>query len=271
MNAKPQVKAPTGIDAEAEDAALNRATRNAAIISSMASDAQPAAAVSAEARPLRRDAERNRQLILSAAKGLIARRGLDVSLDEVAKEAGLGVGTVYRRFPHRDALIDALFDDMVNAIKRIAEESVALPRAWDGLAHFMTAMLESQAQDKGLRDAALAQQKHLGEQGTEKSQAVRELVQPMLYALVERAKLEGDLRTDVAATDIGVLLITAVNLAEFTTPVAPENWRRQLTIILDGLRTRPDGTNSALAESPLDEEQFDACMAGWKYGTRGRT
>ena len=100
--------------------------------------AKPQVASPAANRPLRRDAERNRQLILDTAKMVFAQRGLDASLDEVAHAAGLGVGTVYRRFPNRDALIDALFDDMLASIVRIVEESLALPRAWDGLVHFMT-------------------------------------------------------------------------------------------------------------------------------------
>ena len=227
-----------------------------------------AAAPPADPRPLRRDAERNRRLILGAAKAVFAQRGLDVSLDEIAKEAGLGVGTVYRRFPNRDALIDALFDDMVASIKSIADESLALPRAWDGLVHFMTAMLETQAHDKGLRDAMIAQQKHLNECGREKGQALRETLQPMLYALVARAQREGDLRADVVPTDIAVLLIMAVCMLELTAPVAPDNWRRHLSILLDGLRARPGGANAALTEPPLDDEQIDDCMTGWKYSTR---
>jgi AcrR family transcriptional regulator len=236
--------------------------------SASAAVSEAAAARSAEARPLRRDAERNRRLILGAAKVVFARRGLDVSLDEVAKEAGLGVGTVYRRFPHREALIDALFDDMVLSIKRIAEEALAVPRAWDGLVYFMTAMLETQAHDKGLRDAMIAQSRHLDECGQDKGQGVRETVQPMLETLIARAKQEGDLRADVLPTDIAVLLITSVGMAEFTAPVAPDIWRRHLSIIIDGLRARADGGNAPLTEPPLDDDQFDVCMEGWKYSTR---
>ncbi|HEU5357341.1 MAG TPA: TetR/AcrR family transcriptional regulator [Actinocrinis sp.] len=253
MNAKPQVDAPVTIGETANGGAA---------------DSTPAAAASAETRPLRRDAERNRQLILGAAKAVFAKHGLDVSLDEVAREARLGVGTVYRRFPNRDALIDALFDDMVASIKRVADEALALPRAWDGLVHFMTAMLETQAHDKGLRDALIAQQTRLHERGEEKGQAVREMVQPMFYALVARAQQEGDLRADVAPTDIAILLITSVSMLELTAPVAPENWRRHLSVMIDGLRARPDGGNTTLTEPPLDDDQVDECMAGWKYSTR---
>lgn len=227
----------------------------------------PVATPSVDLRPLRRDAQRNRQLILSAAKTVFAQRGFDASLDDIAKEAGLGVGTVYRRFPHRDALIDALFDDMLASIQRIAADALALPRAWDGLVHFMTAMLELQSHDKGLRDAMIARQRYL-EHDQQKSHAVRETVKPMLDTLVARAQQDGDLRADIASTDIAILLITAVTMAELTAPVAPGSWRRHLQIIIDGLRGRPAGANSALAEPPLDDEQIDACLVDWKHGSR---
>lgn len=253
MNTKPQVGAPSPTTGRQSVAAT---------------ESVPALATPTESRPLRRDAERNRRLILSAAKVVFAQRGLDVSLDEVAKEAGLGVGTVYRRFPNREALIGALFDDMVVSIKRIADEAVALPRAWDGLVHFMTDMLATQAHDKGLRDAMIAQEMHLDVHDPEKGQAVREIVQPMFDTLIERAQREGDLRADVTSTDIAVLLITAVSMLELTAPVAPGNWRRHLSVMIDGLRARPDGGNTPLAEPPLDEDQMEACMTGWKYSTR---
>jgi AcrR family transcriptional regulator len=228
----------------------------------------PGTATTPASRPLRRDAERNRQLILGAAKVVFAQRGLEASLDEVAHEAGLGVGTVYRRFPNRDALIDALFDDMVASIEQVVEESVALPRAWDGLVHFMTAMLESQGRDKALRDLMLSRQKDLDEYRQEKDDAIRGLVQPALDGLIQRAQKEGDLRPDVVLTDVGVLLIAAVGVVDFTAPADPEVWRRQVAVLIDGLRARPAGANTALTPVPLDEEQLDVCMNGWKYGTQ---
>jgi AcrR family transcriptional regulator len=230
--------------------------------------AKPQVASPSAHRPLRRDAERNRQLILDTAKIVFAQRGLDASLDEVAHEAGLGVGTVYRRFPNRDALIDALFDDMLASIERIVAESLALPRAWDGLLHFMTAMLESQGRDKALRDLMLSRQKYLDQCEQDKEEVVRETVEPALYAMIDRAKAEGDLRPDVVPTDVGVLLISAVGVVDFTSPVDSEVWRRHLAVLVDGLRARPDGSTTVLAPAPLNDEQLDECMAGWKYGTR---
>ena len=222
------------------------------------------AAITGKARPLRRDAERNRLLILSAARTVFAQRGLDASLDEIAKEAGLGVGTVYRRFPNREALIEALLTDMLGGIERILEEAQAMPRAWDGLTHFMASLLESQASDKALRDVLLARKIH--ERMHE--EVFRDRIEQALQGLVSRAQQQGDLRPDATTTDIGVLEIAAVGIVELTASAGPEIWRRYLSIILDGLRARPTGTTIPLEQPALDEHQMDICMTGWKYGSR---
>lgn len=262
-------------DARTAAAASAQAPKPAAAHSAAQSAGQPAEQMAVQPtvqpavpdRPLRRDAERNRRLILEAARVVFAQHGLDASLDEVAREAGLGVGTVYRRFPNRDALIDALLDDMVASIEVIVQESVALPRAWDGLAHFMTAMLESQGRDKALRDMMFSRQQHLDDYGKQKDDVIRDLVEASMVDLIERAQQDGDLRPDVALSDIGVLLIAGVGVVDFTASADPDVWRRHLSVVLDGLRARP-GENTPLAPDPLDDEQMEVCMTGWKYGGR---
>lgn len=249
MSVKPQV-------------AASEAAKAAATAAGTTSAAAP------RTRPLRRDAERNRRLILDAARTVFAQRGLDVSLDEVAREAGLGVGTVYRRFPNRDALIDALFDETLSSIEAIVNEARELPRAWDGLVHFMTAIIESQARDKGLRDAMIARQHHLATCGHPQESVIRAKLEPFLHDLIRRAQEAGDLRPDVSPNDFAVFLVATVSAAEFTAPAAPDTWRRHLAITLDGLRARPADTNTPLTEPPLDADQVEVCMAGWKYGSR---
>ena len=218
-----------------------------------------------EGRPLRRDAERNRLLILSAARTIFAQRGLDASLDEVAREAGLGVGTVYRRFPNRDALIEALLADVISTLTRVVDESLAMPRAWDGLRHFMASTLVMQCRDKGLRDVMLS---HRGPEATDA--LVHDLVKPAVTELLGRAQRQGDLRADLTATDIGVLEVAALGAAELTADTRPEIWDRYLTLILDGMRARPDGDggNTPLTHKPIDDDELDECMANWKYGSR---
>lgn len=215
-------------------------------------------------RPLRRDAERNRLLILSAARSVFAQRGLEATLDEVAREAGLGVGTVYRHFPNRDALIDALFADGLDAVSRLVEEAAAMLRAWDGLRHFMYSAAQLQSRDKGLRDVMFSS----GDSPHRGHDLMRQRIKPPLDALVLRAQQEGDMRADLTATDVAVMELAALGAAEFTAAVAPELWRRHLAIMLDGMRARPDGDYEPLDQPPLDAEQLENCMVGWKHGSR---
>src|SRR3954467_13973476 len=87
-------------------------------------------------RPLRRDAARNRELILETAAEVFAELGLEAGYDEIARRAGIGVGTVYRRFPERSELVQALFESRIEEVVAIGEEAAAMPDAWEGLAWF---------------------------------------------------------------------------------------------------------------------------------------
>ena len=106
--------------------------------------------------PLRKDAERNRQRILEAAREVFATRGLSATLDDIAHHAGVGVGTVYRRFPDKEQLIDALFEERIDEIATAATESVAIEDPWDGVVHFLQRALELQAGDRGLKQLLLS-------------------------------------------------------------------------------------------------------------------
>ena len=102
------------------------------------------------ARPLRRDAERNRQAILRAAAEVFTTRGLQASLDDVARHAGVGVGTVYRRFPDKESLAEALFEERIEAMVALAEKALAEPDSWTGLVSFLEGACTQLATDRGL-------------------------------------------------------------------------------------------------------------------------
>src|SRR5438552_8871279 len=102
-------------------------------------------------RPLRRDAERNRQRILTAAAEVFNERGLDVSLDEIARHAEVGVGTVYRRSRTKEELVEALFMSRLDAVAAIADQAFAPPDPFSGLVSFMEKMAEIMAGNLGLR------------------------------------------------------------------------------------------------------------------------
>lgn len=195
----------------------------------------PAAAPASDddPRPLRADAERNRRLIIDAAAGVFAERGLLAGFDEIARAAGVGVGTVYRRFPDRDDLIDALFAERIEAMVELAAEAAELEDdPWAALARFLERSVAAQAGDRGLAEA-------LGDglRGRRRLEAARGRMVPAVEALLVRARLAGVVRPDVEVLDlatIGNMLVLVANDSN------PELWRRYLPIVLDGLRRRPD-------------------------------
>jgi AcrR family transcriptional regulator len=206
---------------------------------------------------LRRDAALNRQRILLAAREVFATRGLDATLDQVAHHAGLGVGTVYRRFPGKRELIDALFEEEMNEIQAMAERALAGEDPWRGLIRFMEEAQGKQARDRGLREALLG-----SGHGSERLAEARERVLPVVGALVERAQATGRLRADFSYTDLVMLGLMVGAVADYTRDVHPEVWRRYFTIMLDGLRAEP-GAPSALHPEPLTEGQLEHAMTTW--------
>jgi AcrR family transcriptional regulator len=205
-------------------------------------------------RPLRADAERNRARILAAAAPLFAERGLDVSLDDIAAAAGVGVATVYRRFPHKDALIDALFEDKIRAVEALARECLAIEDPWTSFATFMQRQCEASAADRGLKEALLT-----GDRGSDRVRRARETIAPVAEQILRRAQDAGVVRDDIIATDIPLMHFAVGFLADRTRDVAPDYWLRTVTVLLDGLAVRRDAP-SALPAPGLEQEQFVAAM-----------
>jgi AcrR family transcriptional regulator len=215
-----------------------------------------------EDRPLRRDAERNRQRILVAAHEAFAEDGLSVTLDEIARRAGVGVGTVYRRFPDKEQLIDALFEDQIGEFVALAEECLTDERPWDGLVRFLEQACAVHACDRGFKEVALS-----GTHGLERVARARELMFPVVTRLVERAQSDGSLRADLAPTDLPLLQVMLGTLSECTRDIEPEAWRRYLTLVLDGLRTSRDAP-TPLPHHALTPEQTQRTMSAWKHSSR---
>jgi AcrR family transcriptional regulator len=213
-------------------------------------------------RPLRRDAERNRQRILEAARLEFAERGLGVTMDDIARRAGVGVGTVYRRFPDKEVLIDGLFEDRLTDLAALAQAGLAHERPWEGLVHFLERSMELQCADRGLKEL-LFDPSH----GHERVAKARERVAPLVFALVDRAQESGDLRQDVAGPDFPLVQIMVGTIIDATRDVEPEVWRRFLGIVLDGLRVRRDGPTPLSVEA-LDIEQVERAMRAWRPPAR---
>jgi AcrR family transcriptional regulator len=211
---------------------------------------------------LRRDAERNRRRILEAAAGAFAAGGLRVTMDEIARRAGVGVGTVYRRFPDKELLIEALFEQRLDELAGLAEDALAHEDAWAGLVRFFETFLALQAADRGLKEVVLSTV-----HGQDRVREARARIGPAVGALVERAQAQGELRPDVAGPDVALVHFMVGAIVDYTHDVDPEVWRRLLAIVLDGLRTRRDGP-SPLPTPPLADEQLDRAMGTWRPPAR---
>ena len=220
--------------------------------------------------PLRADAARNRERLIVAARELFARRGLAVSMDEIARHAGVGVGTAYRRFASREELIEALFEDRIEQVVANAERALEDPDPWRGFVRFLEAHMEMQSADRGLKELLFSPAEL-----REKMAPVRERMRPLMEALIGRAQASGDLRPDISYTDVPGLGFMVGAAAELGGDIAPDLWRRYLELLLDGLRTRRDGPTPlaapALAESQLDDALSNCVGTRTDHRSSGRT
>ena len=213
--------------------------------------------------PLRHDAERNRRRILAAARKLIAERGLDVGYEEIAREAEVGVGTVYRRFPTRDGLYDELFSDRVEAVAAIAEAALAVEDPWEGLCRFMRHDFELQTSDRGLREFMLGRA-----DSPELRRRAGEQIGPLVTELFERARAGGRLRADIGQGDIEIILAMVGGLMDASIHVAPDLWRRYLAMVLDGIQC--GDRHDELPGTPPERPQVQRILAGWTPPRRGQ-
>jgi AcrR family transcriptional regulator len=188
-------------------------------------------------RPLRRDAERNRQRILCAAAEVFTTRGLQASLDDVARHAGVGVGTVYRRFPDKESLAEALFEERLKAMAALAEKALAEPDSWAGLESFLEGACTQLTADRGLQEIVM-----YATYGRDRTSRARARMQPLVTSLVRRAQEDGHLRSDLRPTDVLFILFMISAAARYAQPVKPEIWRRYLALITDALRPERAGT-----------------------------
>lgn len=226
----------------------------------MARDTVPAA----PARPLRRDAELNRRRIIDSARVVFGSRGLEATLDDIAHHAGLGVGTVYRRFPGKEQLVEAMFAERMDEIGEVAKKALEAEDPWQGFVDFMWSAAQMHAGDRGLREVMLSNafgHLHVAEA---KARTV-----PMITAIVERAQQAGQLRADFRATDLPLLHQMIGSVVEYTHVTETHVWKRCLALLLDGLRAEP-GKASELPEPPLDMETLDNAMCNFRLPRTGQ-
>ncbi|MFJ5553508.1 TetR/AcrR family transcriptional regulator [Streptomyces sp. NPDC093225] len=185
-------------------------------------------------QPVRRDARRNRDLLTAAAREAFAAHGLDAPLDEIARRAGVGNATLYRHFPTRAALVEAVFHDALRGTVEAGEAARRAPDAWTGLAGYLDAVFATLAADRGTNDlmtTALADVPSLDTVHAHNHETVA--------LLLRRGRDEGSVRPDLVTEDLLLALAALGRTVPALTALAPDAWRRPLALLLDGLRARP--------------------------------
>lgn len=184
---------------------------------------------------LRADAARNQQRIVAAARELFAIRGLEITLDDVAERAGVGVGTVYRRFANKKKLITEVFHRHVDTFAEVAEECLRHPDPWLGLVELMEYACRHMATNRGFGEVILELRGNV-----EQFRSIRERIDPAVAAVVDRARAAGVIVADIGAADLFVMIRMVAAAAAFAGSADSESWRRYLSIVLNGIRA--DGT-----------------------------
>jgi AcrR family transcriptional regulator len=183
-----------------------------------------------EPRRLRADAARNRQALIDAAQRLFAARGLSVTLDDIAAEAGVNVATAYRHFANKHELAGAFLQQKIDQAIEIAERAAAADDPWEGLTGFLSRTLELMVANRGLLDVFTP-----GYAG-EWLERLDQRIEPILAGLIERGRQAGVVRKDLEPGDLGVCLQMLATVSDIPTDDQAMLLERYLTLMLGGLR-----------------------------------
>jgi AcrR family transcriptional regulator len=182
-------------------------------------------------RPKRADARRNYDTLVAAARQVFAEAGTSAPLEDIAQRAGVGIGTLYRHFPTRQALLEAVYVDEVEAMARSAAELSELP-PWDALSQWLHRYLGFAGTKRALAEALL----ETADADSDVLLSCRTALSSAGTALIERAQQAGVVRPDATFIDIGRL----VGGIAMVPAVDPQQKERMLRLALDGLRYRPE-------------------------------
>lgn len=205
---------------------------------------------------MRADAKENQRRIVEVARARFAAVGLSVSVNDIAAHAGVGIGTLYRRFPCKQDLVDAVFTSAVDAMVDAVQRAALSASGWDGLVAYLSATTEQLLLDRALRELVFGP----GLSGSQ-FEDVRERLRPALKLLVDRAQTEGLMRLDVSAEDIPPLLYMLAELGTHLEQIPGMSVDRYMRILIDGLRAR---TGITPLDTPPDEESIAAFMSSPK-------
>lgn len=180
-------------------------------------------------RRQRADARRNRDAVLTAAQAAFAEHGPDASLDEIARGAGVGIGTVYRHFPTRQALLEAVFRDRLDGLRAQGESLLASSSPGEALRIWLRAQLEHSSTCRGLAASVMITMLDQGDAEPSYCEQLRAAG----AALLARAQEAGEIRPDADIDDL-IRMVNAIGLA---TDEAPDGADRLFALMMDGLRS----------------------------------
>jgi AcrR family transcriptional regulator len=201
---------------------------------------------------LRADAQRNRRRILDAAAEAFSESGLDVGVAEIARRAGVGAGTLFRRFPSKEDLIFAIIEERMLELIAAGHEALEEEDPEQALRRFMLAGAELHVRDKGFFDAV---QSRINNE--DRLHELREEIVALAAELLERGQSAGTVRADLEPPDLPLLMCAAASAAAPIHGTLPDLWRRYVGLILDGLRPANASPLDQPAPTPAD---FDAAM-----------
>ena len=180
-------------------------------------------------RAERADAARNRRRILDAGRAVYARHGIGVGVDTVAREAGVGVGTLYRRFPTKQDLLRAIVEDRVDQLTASVAEIAGMDDPWEAFAAAAEEFASAIAQDRAFFEVVQALE-------PDTAFAARERTLKALAPILRRAQKAGVVRGDLVIEDVPALCAVAARLPAVRLDQQPDLWRRYLGVVLDGVR-----------------------------------
>ncbi|MFB8278892.1 TetR/AcrR family transcriptional regulator [Nocardia colli] len=202
-------------------------------------------------RRLRADAARNQQRIIAAARELFADHGLEITLDDVAERAGVGVGTVYRRFANKKELITEVFEQSITEFAEAAESAYRHADPWFGLVEFFEYACRHMAKNRGFSEVMLEL-----EDDVDRFVVVRDRIKPTVTGIVDRAREAGMLAPGIEPSDFFALIHMVDGIAEFARPVNPDVWQRYMAIVLNGVRSEQTPPQQLLVP-PLNDTEVE--------------
>src|SRR3954453_5806171 len=188
-------------------------------------------------RPQRADARRNRERVIAAARVVFSEHGREAQMDDVARRAGVGVGTVYRHFPTKEALLVALVLDAFDRIAAEARRALENPDPWEGLTRVLWFAAENLAADRAFSETMASDFEFPGGES-----AAQVSLRESFGELMRRAQAAGDLRPDAVVDDVPMLMC-GVGMGQIKDHRCDQAWRRHLAIVIDGLRASSASTS----------------------------